>query len=851
MVKKVGLIVGGALLLLVLALAIGLAWLRAGNLPDRGRSIEDREVLDLLDAEVRVKRDRHGVPYIYAETLADAMRAQGFVTAQDRLSQMLLTRELINGRLSAQIGPAGLRSDRLIRVMGLPRMGRVWAAQLESPSRELHEWYLQGVNAYIATQQHEFPLAVRLAPEPPQPFTLEDLTTQYLFLAYSSTGNWRAELLSQALVDHLGAERAAEISMLTVNPDDESEWASDYALAENSELPGAPEGVPAGRLEGTQAGSPQGARTGRPVGEPQGAQAGRAAGGPQGARTGRPVGAPAAFAVVPGPAGGSNSWATSGPRSARGAPILANDPHIDVRRLPGIWYPVALITPEWRAVGAAGAGLPGLGLGRSDRIAFGVTNAYSDVADLFIETPDPERPDHYLEGEQSLPFRTVTETIRIRDRSVPGGYREEPLTIRHTRRGPVISDHGLTNGDGRIYTLRWSVAENIGTQIGIERVMLAQDVAEAAAVIRQINAPYNYTVADIEGNIAHYTAGHVPVRRRGDGALPVPVAGGEEEWRGFVPFEQAPAALNPDRGWVGNANHRFVRGDFTGHWTSYAAASWRYRRMQELFAGERPLSDADHWAAIIDTLNPMARDLVPLMVQALETDPQTQAAAAILRDWNFFDEPELAAPALFQALMGRLVQRIFEDELGEALARQYASDIYYWQERVRRMLLAREWAWFDDGRTEAVEGRDDLIRAAAQDAWAELQSRLGPEPSAWRWGDLSRLRFRNPWVPGAIADRLLGGGDYPGRGSGETLGRARFPGLGNYDPRVIDSARFVADLGDPHKVLGVVPGGVSARLFDPHLNDQLPTWLAGDAVFWWFSDEAITAHTQQEMTFTP
>ena len=812
MLKKIGISLAALAALIGLAAVIGIFWTVAGNAPDRDREIVNPQVLEMLDAEVRVKRDRHGVPYIYAETLADAMRAQGFVTAQDRLSQMLLTRELINGRLAEQIGSAGLRSDTLIRVMGLNRLGRVWAAQLESPSREIHEWYLEGVNAYIATQEDEFPLAVRLAPEPPKPFTLEDLTTQYLFLALNSTGNWRAELLSQALVDHLGAERAAEISMLTVNPDDESEWASDYALAENIEPPGAPAELPA----------------------------------------------------LPDPADGSNSWATSAARSARGAPILANDPHIDVRRLPGIWYPVGLITPSWRAVGAAGAGLPGLGLGRSDRIAFGVTNAYSDVADLFIEKEDPNRPGHYLEGERSLPFRLVTETIRVRDSGAPGGYREVPLQIRYTRRGPVISDHGLANGDGRIYTLRWSVAENIGTQVGIERVMLARDALEAREVIGEVNAPYNYTVADTQGNIAHYTAGHVPVRRRGDGALPVPVVDGEDEWRGFVPYEQAPGSLNPDRGWVGNANHRTVRGDFAGHWTSYAASSWRYRRMRELFDGEPALSAADHWAAINDTFNPMARDLVPLMVEALEADPDTQAAAAVLREWNCFDDPELAGPVVFQSLMHNLVQRVFEDELGVALALQYASDIYYWQERMHRMLLAGEWEWFDDERTEAIEGRDDMLRAAARDAWEELRELLGPEPREWRWGDLSRFRFRNPWVPGRLADRLLGGGDYPGRGSGETLGRARFPGkvaysvagevlgaIPNYDPRVIDSARFVADLGDPDKVLGVVPGGISSRLFDRHLNDQLPIWLAGEIGYWWFSDEAIAAETRQEMRFRP
>ena len=799
MLKKIGIALIALLLVIVLAAAAGIAWLRESNIPDRDRDVGDAAVLAMLDDEVRVKRDRQGVPYIYAETLADALRVQGFVTAQDRLSQMLLTRELINGRLSEQIGEAGLRSDTLIRVMGLNRMGPVWAAQLESPSRELHEWFLEGVNAYIGTQADEFPLAVRLAGEPPAPFTLEDLMTQYLFLAFNSTGNWRTEVLSQALVDHLGAAKAAEISMLTVNPDDESEWASDYSLAENSV----------------------------------------------------PTGGPASFPELPEPADGSNSWATSARRSAGAAPIVANDPHIDARRLPGIWHPVALITPEWRAVGAAGAGLPGLGAGRSSHVAWGVTNAYSDVADLFIERDDPDRPGHYLEGDESIPYRIVEETIRIRDRNAPGGYREHHLTVRHTRRGPVISDHGLTGGDGRVYSLRWSVAEKIGRQVGIERVMLARDMFEAAEVIGQINAPYNYTVGDTKGNIAHYTAGHVPVRRRGDGALPIPVVDAGDDWPAFVPFARAPTSINPPQGWVGNANHRTVSGDFDGHWTSYVASSWRYRRMQELFDGDTALSDADHWSAINDTLNPMARGLVPIMIQALEGQPESRAAAEMLADWNFFDEPELAAPALFQAMMASLVRRTFEDELGNTLARQYARDIYYWQERVYRMLLAGEWEWFDDTRTEAVEGRDDLLRAAARDAWSELQSRLGPDPSAWRWGDLSRFRFSNPWVPGELADRLLGGGDYPGRGSGETLGRARFPGFGNYDPRVIDSLRFVADLGDPDKVLAVIPGGVSSRLFDPHLNDQLPAWLSGDIGYWWFSDSAIAADTQQEMTFRP
>ena len=129
-------------------------------------------------------------------------------------------------------------------------------------------------------------------------------------------------------------------------------------------------------------------------------------------------------------------------------------------------------------------------------------------------------------------------------------------------------------------------------------------------------------------------------------------------------------------------------------------------------------------------------------------------------------------------MMRSLVMRVFEDELGAELARQYASDIYYWQERLQRNLLAGEWQWFDDRRTEPIEDRDSLFRAAARDAWIELQSRLGPDPEEWRWGDLSRLKFHNPWVPGALADRLLGGGDFPGRAPVKRWGEGVFPALG-------------------------------------------------------------------------
>ena len=82
-------------------------------------------------------------------------------------------------------------------------------------------------------------------------------------------------------------------------------------------------------------------------------------------------------------------------------------------------------------------------MARTDRIAYGVTNSYGDVTDLYVEREDPANRDHYLEGSRSIPFEVIQETVRVRERASGSGYRDVPLRIRLTRRGPVISDHGM------------------------------------------------------------------------------------------------------------------------------------------------------------------------------------------------------------------------------------------------------------------------------------------------------------------------------------------------------------------------------------------------------------------------
>jgi penicillin amidase len=161
-------------------------------------------------------------------------------------------------------------------------------------------------------------------------------------------------------------------------------------------------------------------------------------------------------------------------------------------------------------------------------------------------------------------------------------------------------------------------------------------------------------------------------------------------------------------------------------------------------------------------------------------------------------------------------------------------------------------SWFDNVTTSDIkESRDDLFHQAALAAAADLGSRLGENPAKWLWGKVHRLEFVSPIRREGFGKGLLGGGSHPAPGSGETLGRGIYGFNDPFDVEVFASLRMVADLGDPDKVLAVLPGGVSGRLFDKHGKDQIESFINGNKVYWWFSDAAIKAHSRNTLILKP
>jgi penicillin G amidase len=788
---------------LLILVAVTLGACSSLNRFQRGGEIS----LQGLQEKVTILRDEKGMAYIYARNMDDALFAQGFVTAQDRLFQMELTRLFASGRLSELAGDESKALDIRMRTIGFFRNAQKHASLLDASTRKRFQQYIDGINRYLKESPETFPLEFRLSGITPQPWSLEDVLAIMYTVSWDTSANLKTEIIAQMLIEKLGVEKAREIFPLNINPDDQKK-VRQVGLGGSGEAAGLNLGLDQRLLSFLEPGALQ---------------------------------------------MGSNNWVVNSKSSPGGKPILANDPHLDARILPGPWYPCGLITPEMRFVGVGIPGTPVLVIGRNEHIAVGATNSYGDTQDLYIETIDPKDPNRYLEGDRSLPFLVIEEDLKIKDKQAPEGFRKEKAQVRLTSRGPVVS--GVLPGfkTAKVMTLRWAPFETMGPTLGLDKVQTARSVEEVRAALKEVNwIGLNFVFADTRGDIGWQVSGKLPIRSQREGTVPFVVHDSQDNWIGWIPFEQMPQAVNPERGWLGTTNHRTITEDYPYYYSSHFSPSYRQRRLSALLDTPTLKSVEDHWRFQRDTLNLMAKTITPIMIKALMVHEDTRPMAEILSRWNFQDDPDSAAPTIFQATYGRFARLFFEPKLGPDLTGLMLDNWYFWQERLQTMLLQESSSWFgvtEPGRVR--ESIDTLFLQAALAVRKEFSPSLGQDPEAWLWGKVHQLELVSPIRRKGFGKGLLGGGSLPMGGSGESLYRAVYGFNQPFGVTISASLRMVVDLADNDKILAVLPGGITARLFDPHTTDQIKPFMNGDKRYWWFSDQAIKGHAHHTLNLSP
>ena len=740
----------------------------------------ERIDLKASKAQFTANRDEAGVPHVEAASWLDAVYALGYLHAIDRPTQMHFARTVASGRAAERIADRHelLEMDCFLRRAGIHRRLSEEVGMLPPRILEQIEWYCRGVNDGLTTVGRTLPMwAVGFQPEPWDPEGVL-LIGNLLSFAGLAVGEQEAERVLLELIQ-LGIEddRLRELFSPYLDGVDFShlrtlhiaKQLSDDALELLADLP---------RLAG------------------------------------------------------SNAWAVAPERSATGGALLASDPHLEVNRLPAIWYEAVLHwtegvqgaeegseeTRERYAMGATLPGCPLMAVGRTPEVAWGVTYMHANTSDHFIEELRPKDNGVFNgEAEQGWQYRRGEEWIDYKPRTVrigrKGGEAVEQsvyendvgvLTVEPTEPGEYLSVAwvGSRPGGGR----------SIGCWLD---VISAKSTREAMDAARNSAHPsLVWVFADHEGHIGKQASGWLPVRDTVSGLVPVPAWDEANHWRGVVPPESLPSEYDPPRGFVASANEEMYMEDGTPlH--SHGLHDYRRRRADERLI-ELPSATVEQMQEMqYDVTSIQARELLPVLLAHVEDGPLKERLSA----WDCRYTPDSAEAALYTDFYRHVLLEIFGHERGIGWRRMlylatrmgYSAMVLT---AIDRTLPKVTSAWWRKRK------KTDLIRAAAEKAIAR-------RPQVW--SDLNAFHFTNRFLGNTTTGRLLGfrSGRTPMPGCHATLFQGHLKATMSRESTFAPSYHFVTDLSTDEAWTNL-PGGPSESRFSKWYDTDIRRWKDGD-----------------------
>jgi penicillin G amidase len=753
-----------------------------------------------LRAEAIIRRDRHGVPYIHAESEHDAWWSLGFCHGQDRPLQLEITLRAVRGTLAALIGPDGLGVDRISRRLGFRRAADAQLPHMRPEVRAQLAAYVRGINAARAGGPK--PHALTLLGKAPTPWEPGDVQGYAALFCFALAANWDAELmrLKVLLEDGPEALRALE----TVYP---------------SDLPST--------LHPLEAVGPAIDHFGHDL---------------------------EAFRELVGFGGGSNAWALAPSKTASGRALLANDPHL-MSQAPPLNYLAQIRAPGVEVAGATWVGLPAFGPGHNGFAAWGVTAAHADNTDLFLEQIGPDGTS-LRDGDGFVPCEVRDERIAVRGESdvverVLVGPRGPLLT---QPGDPALPDIALPpTANALSFRATWLDPRPYR---GLFRAFEARSFEAFCELFEEgSTSALSAVYADVTGKVGTTVAVEAPVRGCGRGLVPLPGWDASTHWRGLVPPSGLPRSVDPVEGFVCTANNQPTRsgeGPFLG-------ADWLDGYRQQAIA--RALAARDDWD--VANSQALQRDTTSIpweqmraVVLALdpEDDDDARVALTLLRHWDGRLSSHSLTASVYAVFLCKLCHRVVTAKAPRtadwAMGRAFTELLPHSTMATRRtghlvrLVVEQPSGWFDDWSRELVTLLGDSVR--------ELRRRHGDDPADWAWGRVRPLVLEHPLsqAPGMAA--IFDIGPFEGAGDNTTIAQG---GLDFTDPLhnqvALPALRAVIDVGRWDEVVMAVLGGQSGNPFSPHYVDQADAWHSGNGVSMAWSDAAIASRCRLILRVSP
>jgi len=780
----------GLVTLIILLSVFLVLWLVMRPLPQTDGTVQ----IPGLTAEVKVVRDKSGVPHITAANTADLFMAQGYVTAQDRLWQMDFYRRIGAGRLSEVLGNDALGQDVFLRTIGLRRAASAELDSIPADGKLILESYAKGVSAFIDSHKDNLPIEFTLLGYSPEPWTVLDTLTWGKVMAYDLGGNYDREILRASLIDKLGAAQAAQLLPLTG--------------AEGTPLI-VPSGVSYQNMEQNMALVDIQSKISALVGSELSGK-------------------------------GSNNWVVSGAKTTTGKPMLANDPHLGIRN-PSIWYEVHLKAPGWNVAGVTFPGIPGVVIGHNERIAWGVTNVGGDTQDFYLEKINPANPKQYEYQGTWQDLQIVREEIKI------AGKPSKNLDVRITRHGPIMNDAIDSINKSQPLALKWVALGNSPLVNAVLNYDRATNWQTFRTALKDFNiAGQNFVFADVDGNIGYQLTGLWPTRAKGDGLMPVPGWTGEYEWTGVIPFDSLPSVYNPPTNFIATANQRPAPFEkFPGG--QEFDPGWRAQRITQLLQAKEKLSLEDLGAIQRDVMSIPGKEIASYLGKLPETDPKLSSAIKRLREWDGRLTADSVPGALYKVTYTYMLENMFKAKLGDVYE-DYIGDGAAHLPTVFSLLKDAQNPWWGTG------GRDALLQKSLGQAIDYLNGKFGGNSDDWKWGKLHTVSFAQTPIGNALPfplSALINLKTVEQAGDSSTVAAASYRYDKPYNQTSGVSFRGLMNLANFDDSLITNTTGQSGQPFGKHYGDNIDDWITGRYHPFLFSAAAIDKLKDTTLTLQP
>ncbi|MBS1707221.1 MAG: penicillin acylase family protein [Armatimonadetes bacterium] len=666
----------------------------------------------VLHAPSSIERDTYGVPMVRAATASEAYELQGQACSQDRLWQLELSRRQASGTLAAVLGPSAERSDRetLARFYTEAELDAMFAA-LPKATRDAFEAYARGINNDIAARKvaGTLPAGYKENGFEPRPWTVRDSCAVVIRLARLFGTGGAGELRNLALLSYLKGQK---VKGKELDVFDDLAWLDDPrspTTVDPADNPSGPTPTIFGKPTRTQTAAQWAAEPKANLLELAGAVA--LAGQDESKLLASHIGTlykTGSYAIV-----------VSKKRSATGNPLLLTAPQMG-HSTPSVVHEVAIDAPGLRVAGIDVPGIPGIAIGVTPQLAWGLTSGVADIEDIFWAPLSGE--DNYLYDGKVTRLERVTFQLKVKGRP------DATVTQTRTHHGPVVL---LSRSGKAVFSLQSALWKNelatATTLVGINTASSPTDIDKAVA---DVSTTFNLFFATRDGHTGYRYVGHVPTRNPSlDPRLPTEDTPANQ-WRPVVPRAQMPHVDDPRSGLLSNWNNKSAT-----WWPNGDTPVWgRIFRVDLLRASlTKPLLtpfDLEKAAWDIarkgDTGSFFQPQLVAALAKTRGREPASEAERQ-LAGWDGWSVKGSVGAEIYRECVRQLRRQLFLAPIGNLTSESLFTTA------LQPSLMADAL----DGKTKwpylGTKGKDAVLSAAFKDAVDELTRRFGPIVANWQF----------------------------------------------------------------------------------------------------------------------